>query len=78
MYIDPIEVYQEYLNSKSIKNKSSRNKMATLNKSQSENSMKYTSKNTPKNKKDMSFNQLTKTDNDKIQKIEEMFTALNR
>lgn len=84
MYIDPIEVYQEYLNSKSIKNKSCRNKIATLNKRLSENSTKVSqnnkdnSKNTHKNKKDIRYNQLTKTDNDKIKSIENMFTALNK
>ena len=42
IYNDPIEVYHEYLKSKSISNKSSRNKLAKLNKVQKENNaVKY-------------------------------------
>ena len=73
MYNDPIEIYQEYLNSKSIKNKSARNNLAKLNKRHSENNTKV-----PENKKDIRYDQLTKTDNDKIKSIENMFTALNK
>lgn len=73
MYTDPVEIYQEYLNSKSIKNKSARNNLARVKKRQYENNTKV-----PENKNNIRYNQLTKTDNDKIQSIENMFTALNK
>lgn len=73
MYTDPVEIYQEYLNSKSIKNKSARNNLARVKKRQYENNTKV-----PENKNNIRYNQLTKTDNDKIQSIENMFIALNK
>lgn len=83
MYDDPIDIYQEYLNSKSLKNKSARNKSAEIDRKQRENNTKVyehnknVKKNVSKNKKDSHSNQLTKTDNDKVKSIEDLFTALN-
>ena len=76
---DPIEIYHQYLVTKSIDNKSARNKLATLNKLQKiENNIenKYPQENT-QNK--ITNTQLTNTDREKVEELRNsnIFKTLN-
>lgn len=79
-YSDPIEVYHEYLQHKSVNNKSSRNKLAKLNKVQKDSNIK---KDDKENKKEnisnvyANSNESTKLNNCDDKKVINIFRTIN-
>lgn len=81
MYNDPIDVYHEYLQSKSISNKSSRNKLAKLNKIHNDGKLKNNDeenkKINPSNVYDIS-NKPGKSNNSENKKTISIFKTINK
>lgn len=76
LYNDPIEIYHEYLTSKSIRNKSSRNKLAKLNNIQKENDVVNDDKEKKSNVCN-TYKEPIKSNNSDDEKIINIFRRIN-